>query len=168
MPWNDQKGGWQQGGGGRGPWGQGPGGGNRGGGGGMQPPNLEELVKRGRERLKGMFPNQSPSAVIVALVVGTLLLLWLLTGMYSIQPAEQGVVLRFGQVVDTLGPGFHIRFPQPIETVLRPDIQAENQINIGFRTADDSQGGSSSDLSHESMMLTGGTKKASITLRYMK
>lgn len=154
MPWNDQKGGWQQGGGGRGPWGQGPGGGNRGGG-GMQPPNLEELVKRGRERLKGMFPNQSPSAVIVALVVGTLLLLWLLTGMYSIQPAEQGVVLRFGQVVDTLGPGFHIRFPQPIETVLRPDIQAENQINIGFRTADDSQGGSSSDLSHESMMLTG-------------
>src|SRR6185436_20089268 len=98
MPWNDQKGGWQQGGGGRGPWGQGPGGGggNRGGGGGgMQPPNLEDLMKRGRERLKGLFPNQSPSLVIIALVVGTLLLLWMLTGFYSIQPAEQGVVLRF-------------------------------------------------------------------------
>jgi membrane protease subunit HflK len=160
MPWNDQKGGWQQGGGGggRGPWGQGPGGGggNRGGGGGgMQPPNIEDLMKRGRERLKGMFPNQSPSLIVVALVGGTLLLLWLLTGFYSIQPAEQGIVLRFGQVVDTLGPGFHIRLPQPIETVMRPDIQAENQINIGFRTSDDAQGTTSSDLSHESMMLTG-------------
>jgi modulator of FtsH protease HflK len=160
MPWNDQKGGWQQGGGGggRGPWGQGPGGGggNRGGGGGgMQPPNIEDLMKRGRERLKGMFPNQSPSLVVVALVGGTLLVLWLLTGFYSIQPAEQGIVLRFGQVVDTLGPGFHIRLPQPIETVMRPDIQAENQINIGFRTSDDAQGTTASDLSHESMMLTG-------------
>jgi membrane protease subunit HflK len=160
MPWNDQKGGWQQGGGGggRGPWGQGPGGGggNRGGGGGgMQPPNIEDLMKRGRERLKGMFPNQSPSLIVVALVGGTLLLLWLLTGFYSIQPAEQGIVLRFGQVVDTLGPGFHIRLPQPIETVMRPDIQAENQINIGFRTSDDTQGTTASDLSHESMMLTG-------------
>jgi modulator of FtsH protease HflK len=102
-----------------------------------------------------MFPNQSPSLVVVALVGGTLLVLWLLTGFYSIQPAEQGIVLRFGQVVDTLGPGFHIRLPQPIETVMRPDIQAENQINIGFRTSDDTQGTTASDLSHESMMLTG-------------
>ena len=157
MPWNDQKGGWQQGGGGggRGPWGQGPGGGNRGGGGGVQPPNIEDLMKRGRERLKGMFPNHSPSLIVVALVAGVLLLLWVITGFYSIQPAEQGIVLRFGQVVETLGPGFHIRLPQPIEIVLRPDIQAENQINIGFRTADDGEATSSSDLSHESMMLTG-------------
>ena len=54
MPWNDQKGGWQQSGGGRGPWGQGPGGGNRGNGGGIQPPNLEELMKRGQDRLESV------------------------------------------------------------------------------------------------------------------
>src|SRR5260221_10850620 len=99
MPWNDQKGGWQQGGGGRGPWGQGPGGG-KGGGGGIQPPNLEELMKRGRERLRGMFPNQSPSSVVLALIGGTILLLWLLTGVYFIQQQELGVVLRFGKFVE--------------------------------------------------------------------
>jgi membrane protease subunit HflK len=155
MPWNDQKGGWQQGGGGRGPWGQGPGGGNRGNGGGMQPPNLEELMKRGQERLKGMFPNHSPSRVLVALIGGTVLLLWLLTGVYFIQQPEQGVVLRFGKYVDLLQPGFHLRLPQPIETVLRPNVQQPRQVNVGFEVSVDNPNAPPTNVPHESLMLTG-------------
>ncbi len=155
MPWNDQKGGWQQGGGGRGPWGQGPGGGNRGnGGGGMQPPNIEELVKRGRERLKGMFPNHSPSAVLVALVAGTILLIWLLTGVYFIQQQEVGVVLRFGKFVEVIPAGFHLRLPQPIETVLRPSMK-QRQMDIGFKTDPDNPTTPAVNVPSESLMLTG-------------
>ena len=60
MPWSNQGGGsgggggggdWQ--GGGRGPWGQGGG----GGGGGGQPPNLEELLRKGQDRFKGVLPG---------------------------------------------------------------------------------------------------------------
>jgi len=155
MPWNDQKGGWQQGGGGRGPWGQGPGGGNRGNGGGIQPPNLEELMKRGQERLKGMFPNHSPSRVLVALIGGAVLLLWLLTGVYFIQQPEQGVVLRFGKYVDLLQPGFHLRLPQPIETVLRPNVQQPRQVNVGFEVSADNPNAQPTNVPHESLMLTG-------------
>ncbi|MFA6141145.1 MAG: protease modulator HflK N-terminal domain-containing protein, partial [Hyphomicrobium sp.] len=49
MPWNNQSGGggWKSGGGnGGGPWGQGP------SGGGGQPPDLEEMLKRGQDKVK--------------------------------------------------------------------------------------------------------------------
>jgi modulator of FtsH protease HflK len=156
MPW-DNKGGWQQGGGGgRGPWGQGPsgGGGNRGGGGGIKPPDLDELMKRGRERLKGWFPNQSPSLVIMALVAGTFLVVWLLTGVYTIQQAEQGVVMRFGKFVTLLEPGIHLRFPQPIETVVRQHVQ-QRQTNIGFVEDPDNPSAPPQNVPHESLMLSG-------------
>ena len=55
MPWNDNKGGgggWTPGGGGRGPWGQGPNNGGRGQGPNIRPPDLDEVLKRGREWLR--------------------------------------------------------------------------------------------------------------------
>ena len=122
MPWNDNKGGgWPPGGGGRGPWGQGPS--NNGGGRGpnnVRPPDLEDIFKRLREYMRRWFPNQSPNTMLLGLGGGGLLFLWILTGVYQIQPAEQGVVLRFGQYVDKLGSGLHVRLPYPIEVVLRP------------------------------------------------
>jgi membrane protease subunit HflK len=161
MPWNDNKGGggWNPGGGGggRGPWGQGPsngGGGGRGQGPNMRPPDLDEVFKRARDWFKRMFPNQPPGGMMFAGIGGLLLILWLLTGIYVIQPAEQGVVLRFGAAVDRLGPGLHIRLPYPIETVLRPNVEQENQTNVGFRIEDDSRD-SEVDVAVESMMLTG-------------
>ncbi|MDZ4868341.1 MAG: FtsH protease activity modulator HflK [Alphaproteobacteria bacterium] len=160
MPWNDNKGGgggWTPGGGGRGPWGQGPnnGGGGRGQGPNIRPPDLDEVFKRGREWLKRMFPNQSPGGMLIALVGGALLLLWIATGFYQIQPAEQGIVLRFGQYVDTINSGLHVRLPPPLETVLRANVGARNQINIGFRPGADGRSTQTADLTPESMMLTG-------------
>lgn len=159
MPWNDNKGGggWNSGGGGRGPWGQGPsnGGGGRGQGPNMRPPDLDEVFKRARDWLKRMFPNQPPGGMLFAGIGGILFILWILTGIYVIQPAEQGVVLRFGAAVDRLGPGLHIRLPYPIETVLRPNVEQENQTNVGFRIEDDTSRDSESDVPVESMMLTG-------------
>jgi membrane protease subunit HflK len=158
MPWNDNKGGgWPPGGGGgRGPWGQGPS--NGGGGRGpnnVRPPDLEDIFKRLREYLRSWFPNQSPNTMMLALGGGGLLFLWLLTGVYQIQPAEQGVVLRFGQYVDKLGPGLHIRLPYPIETVLRPNVEAENQLNVGFMRESGDGDAPAIDVSAESIMLTG-------------
>lgn len=161
MPWNDNKGGggWNPGGGGggRGPWGQGPsnGGGGRGQGPNMRPPDLDEVFKRARDWLKRMFPNQPPGGMMFAGIGGLLLILWFLTGIYVVQPAEQGIVLRFGAAVDKLGPGLHIRLPYPIETVLRPNVEQENQTNVGFRIEDDSVRDSEIDVAVESMMLTG-------------
>jgi membrane protease subunit HflK len=159
MPWNDNKGGgggWTPGGGGRGPWGQGPSNGGRGKGPNIRPPDLDELYKRAREWMTRMFPKQSPGGVVFAIGGAFLLAIWIFTGVYVVQPAEQGIVLRFGAFVDRLGPGLHVRLPYPIETVMRPNVEKENQINVGFRSdGDNNKATAVADIPQESMMLTG-------------
>ena len=153
MPWSNQGGGgggWQGGGGGRGPWGQGP------GGGGPQPPNLEELLKRGQDRFKKSLPGGVGGSRGLIIVVLIALAVWGFTGFYRVQPDEQGIVLRFGQYVRTTGPGFHYRAPGPIEAVLLPKVTRENQVNIGF-IATNRAGRTvpAQDKPEESLMLTG-------------
>jgi membrane protease subunit HflK len=107
------------------------------------------------EYLKRWFPNQAPNAVMIGVVSIGMLFLWILTGVHQIQPAEQGVVLRFGQYVDKLGSGLHVRLPYPIEVVLRPNVEAENQLHVGFIKEADASDAPSIDISAESIMLTG-------------
>ncbi len=53
--------------------------------------------------------------VIAALVV------YLLSGVYVVQSDEQGVVVRFGRIVnDKVPPGIHYHLPAPVERVFRP------------------------------------------------
>src|SRR3546814_724777 len=87
MPWQNQGGGpW--GGGGQGPWGR------RGGsgGGGNQPPDLEELLRKSQDRMKQFIPGGGSGKGLV-LIIAAAILVWLATGIYRVQPNEQGVVL---------------------------------------------------------------------------
>jgi membrane protease subunit HflK len=148
MPWSNQGGsggGWQGNGGGRGPWGQGP----SGGGGGPQPPNLEELLRKGQDRFKGFAPGGKWGGKGIALIVLIAIAAWGLTGIYQVQPDEQGVVLRFGKYVETTQPGINYHLPMPIEEALTPKVTRVNRIDIGIR------GTTGSDIPEESLMLTG-------------
>jgi membrane protease subunit HflK len=156
MPWSNQGGGWQ-GGGGQGPWG------GRPGGGGQQPPDLEELLRRSQEKVKRLFPGGGGGGaglgggrrglVLIPLIV---LVIWLASGFYRVQPDEQGVVLRFGQWVKTTGPGLNWHLPSPIESVFTPKVTRVNRVEIGFRGAAElGRGASSRDVPNESLMLTG-------------
>jgi modulator of FtsH protease HflK len=154
MPWSNQGGGWQ-GGGGQGPWG------GRPGGGGQQPPDLEELLRRSQEKVKRLFPGGGGGGgfganrrglVLVPLIV---LAIWLASGFYRVQPDEQGVVLRFGEWIKTTQPGLNWHLPSPIETVFTPKVTRVNRVEVGFRGAAELGGGSSRDVSNESLMLTG-------------
>jgi len=64
-------------------------------------------------------------------VVGFLLAAWLLSGIYRVEPDEQGVVLRFGRWVDTVEPGLHYHLPYPISRVLVPKVTQVNQLQLG-------------------------------------
>jgi modulator of FtsH protease HflK len=139
MPWTNQNSGGQ----GRGPW----------GGSGSQPPDLEELLKRSQDRLRRILPGGGfgrGSTTIIGLI---LLVVWLASGVYIVQPDEQGVVLRFGQFVNTTPPGINYHLPWPIESVVTPTVTRENQINIGYGTDPDT--GATTDIPEESLMLTG-------------
>ena len=131
MPWSNQSGGGQNGGGNQGgPWGQGPTP-PRGGGGGGTPPDLEEIIRKGQDQLRKAIPGGgrfSPMAGILAVIV--LLGLYLVQAVYTIQPDELGVELRFGKPKDEVAtPGIHFHL-WPVETYEVANIR-ENQINIG-------------------------------------
>ena len=161
MPWQNQGGGgpWGGGGGGGGPWGSG---GNSGGPkspwgrgpGGMQP-DLEDILRKGQDRMRRIFPGGVGGARGVGFAVLIGLLLWFASGFYRVAPDEQGVVLRFGQWVRTASPGLNYHLPRPIESVLTPNVTRENRIEIGFRSADGTRGGAKRDVLDESLMLTG-------------
>ena len=80
--------------------------------------------------------------------------LWSLSGIYRVNPQEQGVVLRFGEFVRTTQPGLHYHLPSPIEKVITPDVTRENKIEIGYRGFG---GGTANrrDVPDESKMITG-------------
>ena len=80
------------------------------------------------------------------------MLAWLMSGLFIVQPDEQGVVLRFGALARNLPPGLHYHLPWPIESVLTPSVTRENQINIGYRLA---AAGVTASVPEESLSLTG-------------
>ena len=94
MPWSNQTGGGKPGGNngnGGGPWGQGPRGPQRPqGGGGQQPPDLEEILKRGQDKLKNVIPGGGGSggAGFGAAGLGFIALagvaLWVLASAYQV------------------------------------------------------------------------------------
>ncbi len=167
MPWSNQSGG-------GGPWGRpggnggGPWGGGSGGGGGKTPPNLEDLLRRGQDRLRGLIPGGGggsgggygggstgvgggrSAAVIAVLAVA----IWLATGFYTVYPRQVGIETIFGRYVGTKGEGLRYNFPYPIGGVVKPDVGSQNSIQIGFRAGPNGQG-RNRDVPDESLMLTG-------------
>jgi membrane protease subunit HflK len=154
MAWKNQGGGpWGGGGSGgggpRGPWGSGP------QSGGPTPPDLEDLIRRSQDRLRGILPGGLGGKGGVLLIVA-LVAVWMLSGFYRVNTDEQGVVLRFGKFVQLTQPGLNYHWPYPIETALTPKVTRVNRIDIGIRVLDDPRRGTSMrDIPQESLMLTG-------------
>jgi membrane protease subunit HflK len=140
MPWDNNTGG-GRGPGGGGPWGQAPqgGGGPRRGG----TPSLEDILSRGRDRFQGGVPGGRWALVGGVLAV---LVFWAFNAIYTIDPQEVGVQLRFGRPMAETGPGLHFHW-WPVESVERVTV-TENQTEIGSVPGGRSGGG-------EGLMLSG-------------
>ena len=152
MPWNTQGGGPWGSGGGKGPWGSGPQPGS-----GPTPPDLEEILRRGQDRLRRVLPGGSMGNKGFALIALAAVALWGLSGFFRVEPDELGVVLRFGKEVREVQPGLNYHLPYPIETALTPKALRVNKIDIGMRLVDDVRRGGTMtrDVPEESLMLTG-------------
>ncbi len=61
--------------------------------------------------------------------------LWLLSGVYQLDPQQTAVVQRFGRKrLPNRGPGLHYALPWPIEKVSRLDAGRVRALEMGFRT----------------------------------
>ncbi len=146
MPWSNQGGG---------PWGQKPGG-DGSGRGGPTPPNVEEMLRRGQERVRRFLPGGGGNVRVLGIGVLVVIVFWLLSGFYRVDTTEQGIELLFGEwngvVTD---PGLHYWFPAPIGHVERPNVTSVRRLELGFQTIT-TRGTSVDrrDIPQESLMLT--------------
>ena len=153
MPWSNQGGGngggpWKPNPGG--PWGQGP------AGGGANSPDLEDLLRRGQERLRAMTPGGFGGKWLIGLVA-LVVALWALSGLYTVQPNEIALNMKFGRYVGKTGSGLNYNWPSPIGSVTKLRVTDRNTTSIGFVFSNDPRTGSQTHVerAEESLMLTG-------------
>jgi len=102
-------------------------------------------------------PGRPPIKVVL---IGALVLIALaivLSMVFTIQPEEVGVVLRFGKYSRTANPGLNFKLPYPFEQVLKVPVQRQLKQEFGFQTVDAGVRTRYSDrnFESESLMLTG-------------
>lgn len=124
------------------------------------PPDLDEVIQQLQDKLKRLFGRRSsgsnhgsapimPSATSWFIVLFTLVMIWMGSGIYIIDEGKRGLVLRFGQYHATELPGLNWR-PRFIDTVLKVDISRQRIVEIGYRMGE----GGHSPIPQEALMLT--------------
>ena len=122
------------------------------------PPDLDEVMRELSRKVNALFGKKpSPSSektppTPFLPILGLVLLLWVATGFYIVDQGSRGVVLRFGQHVETTMPGPRWHMPFPIESVNVVNMEQVRTIEIGYRSADG--GAVRSKELKESLMLT--------------
>lgn len=148
MPWDDDNHN------DKGPWGQNPGSkkpqNNRPNPSGQQPDDIDEIIRKSQEKIKNIFGgnggggnrggsgkkgnNSSPpvnSNKLILIIIAIVALLWLGSGVYTVNTKEVGVVLRFGEFVGTTKPGINYHLPFPIEKVVKLKVTDRYRTQIG-------------------------------------
>ena len=91
----------------------------------------------------------------IFLAVLVIVFVWLLSGLYRVQPGENGIELLFGKYVNTTQAGLNFWAPWPVGSIMRPNVEQTNQINVGFRSLGPGRSDAPRDVPEESLMLTG-------------
>lgn len=147
MPWTDKP---SNGSNTNGPWGRpqgnGGGGGQSGGprgGRGSGAPDLEELLRSGRERFgRGRQggggggggsgpPVQLPQGQVLGILGVLLAALWVFSGIYQVQPGARGVVTTFGAFTQLTNPGLNWHIPFPVQQVEIVDVAEDRRVTVG-------------------------------------
>ncbi|MCF6808064.1 FtsH protease activity modulator HflK [Thiotrichales bacterium 19S9-12] len=107
------------------------------------PPDFEDVIKNLFSRKK---TNQRPNrpgnnssfgppkgtksfGSLTGIIIGLVVVIWGLSGIFIVKEGEQAAVLRFGQYVETVGPGFHW-YPRFIETVYEQSVDQVKTISL--------------------------------------
>lgn len=166
MSWDDNSGGkgrnpWgssnnNSGGGKKNPWGSG-GGNNSGGRGPTEPPDLDDIFAKIQDGMKDFLPPSMGGGKFILAGAAVIVLIWMGSGFYTVNPGEHAVVQRFGawnRTVDT--EGLKYRLPAPIETAVKFNVNEIRTMNIGFTGSTGRTGAvvSGRDVPEESLMLT--------------
>ncbi len=82
------------------------------------------------------FPTKNRPPMRLLLLIPLVILVLALLGnlVYTIEPEEIGIILRFGKFNRETKPGLHLKMPYPIETLAKVPVQRQLKQEYGFRT----------------------------------
>jgi len=139
-------------------WGRRPGGGNQG------PPDLDEIWRNLNRKLNKLLGGKGggssngessgggPSAGAVGggagLLAALIVVVWIASGFYIVNEGQRGVVLRFGEFVETTMPGPRWHLPYPVESAEVVNVEQVRTVEVGYRN------NVKSKVLKESLMLT--------------
>ena len=125
-----------------------------------QPDILDELSKIDLSKYKGVM-----QAVVIVIV----LCFTVYTSVFTVDPEEKAVVLKFGKEDRIVGQGLHFKLPFFMEQEYKVPVQRQLKLEFGFRTAGNETRQqyaqtqySGGNYAAESLMLTGDLNVASI------
>jgi membrane protease subunit HflK len=82
---------------------------------------------------KFRFPNIS-LRTIRWIIIGIILMIFLLSSVFTVNPEEIGVIQRFGKYTRVVSPGLNFKLPFGIETVKKVPVERQLKEEFGFRT----------------------------------
>ncbi len=136
-------------------------------GGGRSPKTPEEALAEFMRRFD-QFTKKFLNAPQFGLI-GFFILLGLIgaySSIYTVQPDEEAVIIRFGKYEGTYPPGLHFKLPYGIDRLEKLKTKLVHQAEFGFRTQSASKGQrttySKGGLKSESSMLTGDLNVADV------
>ncbi|SFC53587.1 FtsH protease activity modulator HflK [Pseudoalteromonas denitrificans] len=109
------------------------------------PPDLDEVFRKYSDKLGGLFggngggnkSNKGFSNLAIGFVLVIAIVVWALSGIYTIKEAERGVILRFGQFHSIADPGLRWKMTF-IDKVLPVEIEAVRSLSAsGFMLTED-------------------------------
>jgi membrane protease subunit HflK len=105
-----------------GPWGS-----------GGTPPDLEVLVRQGRDQLRQLLPGGgSRGPIALALLVLAVFGAW--TAYYTVPSDSVAVVQRFGKYLKEVPPGLHFKLPLGIDAATIVPVKRQLKQEFGFTT----------------------------------
>ncbi len=127
------------------------------------PPDLDDVLRNVNKKINNIFGQKKgsggddgpqdkdpkpQSGGNIVVILGLLLAVWLGSGFYIVDEGHRGVVIRFGQYVETTPAGLRWHLPYPVEKVEIVNVSQVRTVEIGYRN------NVRSKVLRESLMLT--------------
>ncbi len=108
-------------------------------------------------------PQLNPKA-LSAIVVIVLILSFVSSLWFTVEPEEVGIVLQFGKYTRTVNPGLNFKLPFGIEEVIKVPVERQLKLEFGFRSSVPGVRTSyaNTKFQEESLLLTGDLNAAEV------
>ncbi|HEY8101920.1 MAG TPA: FtsH protease activity modulator HflK [Burkholderiaceae bacterium] len=113
------------------------------------PPDLDQLWRDFNQRMNRLFSNKrgggdssggySPdmkgAGIGLGVIAAIALFLWLISGFFSVQEGQTGIVMTFGKYSYSTPAGFNWRWPYPFQSHEIVNVSQVRNVEIGYRSS---------------------------------